>query len=136
WAEFVRNKPLAPEATYLGTKEIAAPVDPGTYFVFVETDAGDVIAESGEEAESNNLSESPALLVIEQGPRPNLVVTGFDPPGAVSELKQLSLSWTVRNTGEVAAEPSWIERVRLLPADDPDADPIEIAEVVVSLGLE
>ncbi|MEI7464998.1 MAG: CARDB domain-containing protein, partial [Burkholderiales bacterium] len=88
----------------------------GSYYVFVITDPGESGRPRGavyEGANEGNNATPSALLLIEQPPPADLIVTDFKPFSGGTVNQDISLSWTVTNQGQFAAQGSWIDSVYL-----------------------
>ncbi|MEQ8785303.1 MAG: CARDB domain-containing protein [Pirellulaceae bacterium] len=80
--------------------QIPFDVAPGSYHVFVETDATNRVFEAG--GEGNNVSSGAALTVNRM--TSNLEVDALTSPAAADAGTFINVSWTVANTGPVATE--------------------------------
>jgi subtilase family serine protease len=110
-----RNGALGPSGTYSVTESLTLPesLDAGTYFVFVITDATDVVPEPGANANGNNATRSPTPLAVTAVPTPDLLVDSIAlPPTAVLGYP-LSVSWSLRNQGGAPTAGTWTDRVYL-----------------------
>ena len=93
-------------STYTVTQTaVVPPVAPGVYFVILKTDMYNTVAEV---SESNNMA-----LGIFTVSGPDLTPTGFTGPSAGVPGQPVTLTWSVKNQGNVAARPSWQDRVYL-----------------------
>ena len=125
---------LAPGGTYSATTNVAMPANTsGTYYLFVETDAGNGVDEHG--AEGNNTRYRAFQLNLT--PPPDLQVTGVGAAGPAVAGLNLTVDWTVTNASDTAAAQSyWRDRLYLAPG--PDLDPATaflLANVVHAAGL-
>ena len=80
----------------------------GGYYIHIVTDFSNQVFEFV--FEDNNIGTSDTLNVILQPP-PDLVVTDIVTPDSVSNLENVSLTWTVLNQGGASATGSWQDRV-------------------------
>ncbi|MHB8956711.1 MAG: putative Ig domain-containing protein [Pirellulaceae bacterium] len=83
----------------------------------------------------NNRAVS-ASLVVELSPPADLLVTDVTAPVAAFEDSIIDVGWTVRNAGTGIASGSWVDRVWLQNAADPDADPIELGAFIYNVPLD
>lgn len=106
-----RPGPLPPGGAYGGSGlyPIGFEVAPGAYHVFVQTDATNVVLEPG--AEGDNFVSSP--VTVTHPPTADLVVADITGPTSGEILTSVSLQWTLKNQGSVAASGTWQERVLL-----------------------
>jgi len=96
------------------TLSVPAPSDPGIYFVLVQTDATDLVAEEYQiGSETNNLLVSPTPLVVEQSPRPALEVRALTPPRSATANESVELVWWTQNSGTAEAVGPWTESIML-----------------------
>ncbi|MEN9492563.1 MAG: hypothetical protein RJA63_3012, partial [Pseudomonadota bacterium] len=88
----------------------------GAYYLIVKTDAFSANYEL--EHTTNNLAVSTSKLVIGDALRPNLTLIGIEAPDVAEVGKTLDVSYTVKNTGDVAVN-AWIaDSVKLVAVDD------------------
>lgn len=81
----------------------------GTYYLFVVTDQGNLIAENNE---TNNRLRSP--ITISLAPWPDLQVTDIQTPATDTVATAMNLAYTVKNSGTAGiVNKSWIDRIYL-----------------------
>jgi subtilase family serine protease len=80
----------------------------GEFRIEVTCDAANAIFER---EEGNNTANSLLDVSVSQPLRPNLVVTQVTPPASATVGSVASVSFSVTNTGPVAASGSWVDRV-------------------------
>ena len=115
-------------ATTNGPAVIAVPDGlSGTYYVVVEAAWKNAPFEFV--YTDNNASVS-AAIPITVLPLPDLAVTSVVAPLAAEEGTLVDFSWTVENRGPGAAEGSWVDRVYLQEAGNPDAEIVELGRFV------
>jgi hypothetical protein len=81
-------------------------VPPGTYYLYLQTDPTNVVAETNE---SNNVSSFIPITVT----APELIPTAFTAPGSGTAGSSISVSYTVKNQGSANAFGPWTDRVFL-----------------------
>ncbi len=116
-AEYTHTGGLAVGASYTQTQTVQMPAGfTGRYYLFVETDAGNVVFEDGSKA--NNVGEAPNHFDVMPIPYADLVVSSIaDPQNAGSGLP-VNVTWTVTNQGiGLTSVPSWSDDLAL--ASDP-----------------
>ncbi|MBC7771462.1 MAG: hypothetical protein H7210_03090, partial [Pyrinomonadaceae bacterium] len=118
-ASVPHSGPLVAKDMYMASQAVTIPSNfRGDYFVLVVTDATNSVFESG--PDSNNRGIASNKVHIEQPDRPNLRVTSLtSPPGGLIG-ESAEISWTVTNTGAAAASGTWVDRVLLVPSDNPN----------------
>jgi uncharacterized repeat protein (TIGR01451 family) len=105
---------LDTEASYTVTDEVTLPnTEIGTHYLLFTTDRYNSL---GETKETDNLLALPIELKA-----PNLVVLSVTAPQQAIVNQTISVSWTVMNTGEIAASADWYDYVYL--SDDETLDP-------------
>ena len=99
--DFVAAPFLAKDDSYNVNGGLQLPVDigPGVYYVYVFTDAGDLIYEHSDEV--NNVVRSDALFVNEYPPI-DIAVTAASGPTTASSGNPVSIMWTVENVGQAS----------------------------------
>ncbi|MCH5377746.1 MAG: APHP domain-containing protein, partial [Planctomycetes bacterium] len=95
----------------------------GTFYLVVETAEKDAPFEF---IYTNNNSAVSASIPVTLLPSPDLIVTSIVAPLAAQEGSLVDFSWTVANQGLGDADGSWIDRVYLQEAGDPNADIIQL----------
>ncbi|MBY0468092.1 MAG: hypothetical protein K2Q07_03835, partial [Burkholderiaceae bacterium] len=124
---------LAAGASYSVNKSIRLGNDlVGPYYVFVVTDPADrsprgKVYEGSHEG--NNATASVLPLLIEQPPPADLVVTSFNLPQSGAVNQDISLSWTVKNQGQFAAQGSWSDAVYLSADGEWSLDDIRLGQI-------
>jgi subtilase family serine protease len=108
-----RSNPLPSSVSYTNGATVTVPLtaqsQPGNYWLVVQADAGNAVAESNE---GNNLRSVPLALTLP--PLPDLS------PGQVASAsyaypgQAVSVTWAVTNLGTAGLTNSWIETVYLL----------------------
>ncbi len=107
--DVVHNEALGSNASYTTTASLVVPasVTPGDYFVIVQTDITNRVAEPT--AEANNTTISNSTVSIATAPLPDLVVTTV--AAASGQLpvsgEELTIEWTTQNNGDKAATTDW-----------------------------
>ncbi len=116
-AAYTHTGGLAVGASYTQTQTVQMPAGfTGRYYLFVETDAGNVVFENGSKA--NNVGEAPNHFDVMPIPYADLVVSSIvDPQNAGSGLP-VNVTWTVTNQGiGLTSVPSWNDDLAI--ASDP-----------------
>ncbi|WP_168215735.1 CARDB domain-containing protein [Roseimaritima ulvae] len=122
-----RTERLDAGASYSRTLNYELDVDlEGDFYVVVQTDFGNAVAEGA--FEGNNENRSAAPIAISLNPTPDLVVTSITAPSTASSGRTFDLSWTVQNTGPGTAEGNWFDSVYL------SLDPIFDRATDISIG--
>ena len=89
---------LAPTGSYQGSGSFRLPIDlQGDYHLWVRTDAGGVVAESG--AEENNQRVADGITVITLTPTPDFTISVPQAAAEGTSGQNLQVSWTVHNNG-------------------------------------
>ncbi len=108
----VTNVPLTNGASLTNGTTVTLPspanLSAGSYFLVVDVDAGNAVAETNE---NNNLLSVPITLA--QPPLPDLMVTGVAAPTNATPGTTVAISWGITNAGAVAVSNSWSETVFL-----------------------
>lgn len=108
--ESTRANPLPSGASYQETNSFSLdPLDPGPYYVIVDTDCLQQVDESN--AEQNNVRASDAPLVIP--PPPDLAVLHVDAPTEAISGLTFQVSGVITNQGGRKAEGLWTDAVYL-----------------------
>ncbi len=110
---FPLSGPLAAGSAVNRSIPVTLPSTPGTYYLFVNTDATNVVAEAAGEA--NNVTGSPVPAVLTIAPLPDLVVTSVVPPAdGVTGGIPIPIRFTVKNQGAAPTQsPAWDDFVIL-----------------------
>jgi uncharacterized repeat protein (TIGR01451 family) len=82
-------------------------VTSGQYFLILKTDQGNSIYESNED---NNVIAVPVTVT---SPGSDLVVISLDAPASTHTQEGVSISYTIKNQGDLIAEGSWTDRLYL-----------------------
>ncbi len=110
-----RNGVLDSGASYSVAPTLLIPTNLplGEYFVIVRTDSGNQVDEPT--AEDNNVLASASAITIIAAPLPDLVIASVSPVAGSTPRsgEPLSLEWTGRNAGNLAASGKWRDRVYL-----------------------
>ncbi len=108
----VTNVPLTNGASLTNSTTITLPspanLSPGSYFLVVNVDAGNAVAETNE---NNNLLSVPISLA--QPPLPDLMVSGVAAPANATPGSTIAISWGITNAGVLSVSNSWSETVFL-----------------------
>ncbi len=106
------DSPLASNGSYLRDKPITLPLDglraAGSYYILVVTDATAALAEK---LETNNIVATAVNVTFP--PTPDLTVTAFSTPQQGSAGESIGVSYTIRNSGELAAPATWRDSIYL-----------------------
>ena len=123
---FTHSGTLAVNTTYQATATVTLPkIADGNYRIVVRSDADNAVAEGGREA--NNVAASGATLAIAH---PDLIVTAVDVPVNATSGDQITIEWSVMNSGTGDALGSWTDSVYLSADEVIDGNDIRIADVV------
>ncbi|MGA2068563.1 MAG: CARDB domain-containing protein, partial [Thermoguttaceae bacterium] len=116
-ASFTQTGPLGVSDSYQQSQTFTLPPGfEGSYHLFVETDATDVVFENGSRA--NSVAEAPNLFAVSPTPYADLVVSSVAVPAQGASSQPLAISWTVANQGIGSTNTSqWYDQVSL--ASDP-----------------
>jgi hypothetical protein len=117
YGQFVNGSYLAPGECYTESRNLTLPAGiSGPHYIIVETDSTHQVSESDE---SNNTGHSssaieiayvaPGFLHVES------VIVAPAPPTTVWAGEQVTVTWTVTNTGETAITGTWDDAVALSP---------------------
>ncbi|MCK4658429.1 MAG: hypothetical protein KAV82_02815, partial [Phycisphaerae bacterium] len=118
--EFQQIGPLDVAESYTDGGPVSIPVElEGAYYLVVTTDALNNVPEPG--GENNNSLVSSNGVNISQPDLPDLVVSQLTAPTEVVTGETITVTWTVSNAGELAADGAWIDRVYLSDDDQYDA---------------
>src|SRR5262249_26231043 len=102
---FQHNTNLTMGSSYAPTQTFPfADVAPGSYYLFLLTDAAGQVAETHE---NNNADGPVAITVI----APDLLPTVSPPPGSGTHGTQVAMPYTVKNQGTANALGSWSDAV-------------------------
>ncbi len=102
------------------------PAFSGQYYLFVHSDAGNVVFQNGPQA--NNYAQAPNLFDVTQTPYADLIVSSVDAPATAASGLPLTLSWSVTNQGiGVTSIAGWSDTISL--ATDPQGK-----DIVATLG--
>ena len=126
-AQFTHTGLLSVGGSYIQSQTFLLPPDfEGSYHLFVETDAGNVVFQNGLTA--NKIAEAPNLFDVTPTPYAELVVSAVTVPATASSGQPVQISWTVTNQGIGTTNTSaWSDNVYL--ASDPAG-----SNVVADLG--
>lgn len=106
------DSPLPSGETYARTVSVTLPLsaslNPGPFFLIVETDATQV---QGELDNSNNTRAAGMNLTLP--PLPDLVVSNITAPISAVSGTQIEVSWTLTNSGAAPAVGTWNDQVLL-----------------------
>src|SRR5581483_2603392 len=110
---FTHTGALDAGGSYGQVQNVTLPVNlaAGTYTLFVLTDSSNQLNEPG--AENNNVGQSPGTINVSASPVPDLQVTQVIAPASGVIGQPVSVTWTVRNNGDAAANGTWTDRVFL-----------------------
>ena len=104
---------LAVGASYTGKASFQLPGGiTGAYRVLVVTDANGADYQGGRTA--NDTGESPAALLINAQPSPDLAVTAVSVPDTTVPGVPTTITFTVQNIGETIARGPWTDQLALL----------------------
>ncbi|MBF2015836.1 MAG: hypothetical protein IGS23_11675 [Rivularia sp. T60_A2020_040] len=110
-----RSETLASGETYIRTEDITIPnYQPGERYLLLLSDRGNSQSETDE---TNNVYTTPITITA-----PDLVVSDASIPIASAQGETISVSWTVANQGNVAANFDWYDSVYLSDDEYFDAD--------------
>lgn len=98
-ASVARVGELAEGASYAVSRAITAPDAGGDYYVFLRVDVGNIVFEA---SESNNIAVIPFEVTGPALPYPNLEVTDIDADESTVAGGELSVTWSIQNSGELA----------------------------------
>ncbi|HEV7866789.1 MAG TPA: carboxypeptidase regulatory-like domain-containing protein, partial [Chthoniobacteraceae bacterium] len=102
------NGNVAPNATYTGMNSFRVPRGlSGTYYVFAVADASDNVYERANEG--NNVGRSVGTVAVTLAPPADLVAGTITIPANAVAGSEVSLTYTVRNSGANAARGSWFD---------------------------
>lgn len=133
-AEFAHDGLLAPNASYSETRTVTLPRNlSGTFFVYVITDAPNVVAEP--DGEDNNVSALAPIQVTL--PYADLIVEAVVvDPAAARSGDTVAVTWRVRNAGVATTNATaWQDRIYLSADDIFDAGDTELGRLNRSGGL-
>jgi len=109
---FSRSGVLRKDSSYTVTRSFTLSNGvSGDYYVFVETDAGNLVFEN--QNEGNNRGRSPNAMRVQLSPWADLQVDSITTPDSLMAGGRLAVTWTAANRGVAAAEGTWIDRVYL-----------------------
>ncbi|RLC09862.1 MAG: hypothetical protein DRH43_07505, partial [Deltaproteobacteria bacterium] len=99
--------PLDAGASYTVTRNVTVPnVSVGTWYLFVVADGSQ---NQGESEEENNFLRSDAITIE----IPDLTVTEATAPAEASVQQAIDVTWTVKNSGDGAANARWYDYIYL-----------------------
>ena len=124
---FANNSSLAASATTARTATVNLPGNLiGEYFLYIQTDATDVLVEPDGE-ENNTSAPSPVQVVV---PFADLFVDVVVGPNEALSGDPLSLSWRVRNQGlGTTSTDSWVDRIYISDDDTLDGNDLLLTDV-------
>ncbi len=96
------------------SRSIDWPIDvdlAGSFFVIVQTDVSNAVAEGLGELNNKRVASSATLITL--SPTPDLRVVSVSPPSTALAGRQAAFSWQVTNSGANSATPPWTDRVYL-----------------------
>ncbi|RYD85586.1 MAG: APHP domain-containing protein, partial [Verrucomicrobiaceae bacterium] len=118
------DSPLAAGTHYVATKDFTLPqLAAGQYYLHLFADGSQ---EQGETDETNNVISVPITIAA-----PNLTVLDSVVPSSLTVGATVSLSYTVKNTGTVAAPGKWWDRIYLSADQTPGSGDINLAEIYI-----
>ena len=119
---FPHDGGLIPGSKYTRSENATVPlgIPAGMYYVLVNTDENNDVDEHN--AEDNNAGSSPNMVQV-SSTTPDLQVTNAEAPETGTAGREISISWTVTNTGGAPNTASnWIGAVYLSPDTQFDTD--------------
>ena len=111
-AEYQHTGSLAQNVPYSRTENPIVPTQAqGPYYLFVITDANDVVEECANDG--NNATRTTATFTVSNN-LPDLTITGINPLAAALAGQTIAVAWTGKNTGTAAAQNrAWNDAVYL-----------------------
>ncbi|MCX6924104.1 MAG: hypothetical protein NT154_12975, partial [Verrucomicrobia bacterium] len=136
-----QNRSLALGSNYTNTVTAVLPYRlSGQFYIHVQLDSGNTVFEGAGEA--NNLVSSAVIpaggLVVNvtQTPMPDLLVSSVTPPSSGYAGRDVTVSWTVRNSGAAyTAQSNWVDYVYLSKDQVFDPTDPQVAYAYHSGGL-
>ena len=112
-ADVPHESSLAPAAEYAGTWTGPLPAGvTGVFYLFVRVDADDAVAEIPDN--NSNVARADTTLTIDPPPVADLVTLDVTPALTAATFGDtMSVTWTVRNDGDLAVPMSWTDAVWL-----------------------
>jgi hypothetical protein len=131
---------LVPEQSYINEVSINIPdTIEGEYFIYLRTDANNVIPETNEE--NNNLRSDDALIIT-MPPFPDLAVSNVQSlNGNIIPGELLTVGWDIENVGDAVAAGGWSQRVAIISGAEihvlgyvQTSDPLDASEIMPQQG--
>uniref|UniRef100_UPI00356973C0 CARDB domain-containing protein n=1 Tax=Stieleria sp. TaxID=2795976 RepID=UPI00356973C0 len=125
---------LGVNQSYRRTTQISLPNGlEGTFYVVVDTGTSSGVFEHRFRGNNRRVSSATDITVA---PSPDLIVEAITAPPEAKSGTKIDVEWTVRNTGDAAADGLWSDRVSLKPVGDPNANLIHLGIFETSLTLD
>ncbi|MDV6028669.1 MAG: hypothetical protein F9B45_00865 [Phycisphaera sp. RhM] len=122
------------DQSYRRTSQISLPNGlEGTFYVVVDTGTFPGVFEHRFGGNNRRVSSATNVTVA---PSPDLIVEAITAPPEAKSGTKIDVEWTVRNTGDAAADGRWSDRLSLKSVGDPNASLIHLGIFQTSLTLD
>ena len=126
--QFTRNLRVAVGADYTQVQTVGIPSSPpGNYFLVLRADSAGNLAEANE---ANNDRAVPLLLSAS-----DLAPVTVTAPATAGARERVEVSWTIKNQGEVTAQPSWTDALFLSTDNAWDQEDMRLTAADRTLSL-